>query len=105
VYYFADGSNMLTRRIQARVPSAKPVPTAKPAGHTLRFPSKAVTGLEGATWFRLPQRLPPSRVASTDIANINSFYRRQGTCRPTCSSEFGPWRLFHFCVYSHQLNP
>ena len=37
MYYFGYGSNMLTTRLQARVPSARPVATAQLEAYELRF--------------------------------------------------------------------
>jgi gamma-glutamylcyclotransferase (GGCT)/AIG2-like uncharacterized protein YtfP len=37
MYYFGYGSNMLTARLQARVPSAHPVATARLEGYALHF--------------------------------------------------------------------
>ena len=42
--YFAYGSNMLTERLRARVPSAKPVATARLPGWTLRFHKRSQDG-------------------------------------------------------------
>ena len=42
--YFAYGSNMLTERLQARVPSARPVGTATLPGHALRFRKQSTDG-------------------------------------------------------------
>ena len=42
--YFAYGSNMLTERLRARVPSAKPVATARLLGWTLRFHKRSQDG-------------------------------------------------------------
>jgi hypothetical protein len=42
--YFAYGSNMLTERLQARVPSAEPVSTATLPGRTLRFHKRSEDG-------------------------------------------------------------
>jgi len=42
--YFAYGSNMLTERLQARVPSAHPVGTATLRGHALRFRKQSMDG-------------------------------------------------------------
>lgn len=44
MYYFGYGSNMLTTRIQARVPSAEPVRTAILTGHTLQFHKRSRDG-------------------------------------------------------------
>lgn len=42
--YFAYGSNMLTERLQDRVPSAEPVTTAHLPGRTLRFHKRSQDG-------------------------------------------------------------
>ncbi|ADJ29561.1 AIG2 family protein [Nitrosococcus watsonii C-113] len=44
LYYFAYGSNMAVERLQARVPSAKRVVTARLTGHALRFHKKGMDG-------------------------------------------------------------
>jgi hypothetical protein len=44
MYYFGYGSNMLTPRIQARVPSATPVATAVLPNHALRFHKRSRDG-------------------------------------------------------------
>jgi cation transport regulator ChaC len=44
MYYFGYGSNMLTPRIRARVPSAEPVMTASLNGWTLRFHKRSRDG-------------------------------------------------------------
>lgn len=44
MYYFGYGSNMLTPRLQARVPSATPVSTAVLDGHVLRFHKRSRDG-------------------------------------------------------------
>lgn len=44
MYYFGYGSNMLTSRLQARVPSADPVATAALTGHVLRFHKRSQDG-------------------------------------------------------------
>jgi gamma-glutamylcyclotransferase len=44
MYYFGYGSNMLTARLQARVPSATPVTTAMLQGWTLRFHKRSRDG-------------------------------------------------------------
>jgi gamma-glutamylcyclotransferase len=43
-YYFAYGSNMLIERLQARVPSAKPVSHARIEGWRLQFDKRSVDG-------------------------------------------------------------
>jgi len=42
--YFAYGSNMLTERIRARVPSATPHTSARLSGRTLRFDKRSTDG-------------------------------------------------------------
>jgi hypothetical protein len=57
VLYFAYGSNMLTARLRARVPSCKPLGGASLPGHELRFHKRSKDGsgkcnalrLDGAT--------------------------------------------------------
>jgi len=44
MYYFGYGSNMLTPRLQARVPSATPVSTAVLDKHVLRFHKRSRDG-------------------------------------------------------------
>ena len=44
MYYFGYGSNMLTPRLQARVPSATPVSTAVLDGHVLHFHKQSRDG-------------------------------------------------------------
>ena len=44
MYYFGYGSNMLTSRLQARVPSATPVATGQLKGHELRFHKRSQDG-------------------------------------------------------------
>ncbi len=44
IKYFAYGSNMLTSRLKARVPSAEPVAVASLEGHTLRFHKSSTDG-------------------------------------------------------------
>jgi hypothetical protein len=44
MYYFGYGSNMLTRRLRARVPSAVPVDTARLPDHRLRFHKRSRDG-------------------------------------------------------------
>lgn len=44
MYYFGYGSNMLTPRLRARVPSAEPVLTATLDGHVLRFHKRSRDG-------------------------------------------------------------
>jgi gamma-glutamylcyclotransferase len=44
VLYFAYGSNMLTERLQDRVPSAEPVAAATLPGRTLRFHKRSKDG-------------------------------------------------------------
>jgi hypothetical protein len=44
MYYFGYGSNMLTHRLQARVPSATPVSTAVLDGHELHFHKQSQDG-------------------------------------------------------------
>lgn len=44
MYYFGYGSNMLTARLQERVPSAHPVTTALLPGHALRFHKRSRDG-------------------------------------------------------------
>jgi gamma-glutamylcyclotransferase len=44
LHYFAYGSNMSSKRLQARVPSARVVSTATLAGHALRFHKKSHDG-------------------------------------------------------------
>jgi len=42
--YFGYGSNMLTRRLRARVPSAEPLGTGRLPGHRLRFHKRSRDG-------------------------------------------------------------
>jgi hypothetical protein len=44
LHYFAFGSNMLTERLQARVPSAQAVGTARLPGYALRFHKRSTDG-------------------------------------------------------------
>jgi hypothetical protein len=44
MYYFGYGSNMLTPRLQARVPSATPVTTGRLRGYELRFHKQSQDG-------------------------------------------------------------
>lgn len=44
MYYFGYGSNMLTSRLQARVPSATPVTTGQLRGYELRFHKRSQDG-------------------------------------------------------------
>lgn len=47
--YFAYGSNMLTRRLARRVPSARPVAPARLAGYRLSFHKRGLDGSGKAT--------------------------------------------------------
>lgn len=42
--YFAYGSNMLTARLRARTPGARPLGTARLPGHSLRFHKRGMDG-------------------------------------------------------------
>ncbi|MFB6099011.1 MAG: gamma-glutamylcyclotransferase family protein, partial [Salinibacter sp.] len=53
--YFAYGSNMLTERLRARVPSAEPVATAKLPGRTLRFHKRSQDGSGKCTLVESPE--------------------------------------------------
>lgn len=44
IYYFAYGSNMLTERLIARTPSARPVGTSLLPGHRLTFHKRGRDG-------------------------------------------------------------
>lgn len=50
--YFAYGSNMLTARLRARVPSADPVGVAQLSGHSLRWHKRSVDGSGKCDAFR-----------------------------------------------------
>ena len=53
--YFAYGSNMLTERLRARVPSATPVTTAHLPGRVLRFHKRSQDGSGKCNFIEAPE--------------------------------------------------
>jgi hypothetical protein len=77
MYYFGYGSNMLTARLEARVPSTQPVMTAMLKGHDLRFHKRSrdgsgkcniVSSEEGAAVYGVVFDVDPTELDALDEA-------------------------------------
>jgi len=84
LHYFAYGSNMLTKRLRARVPSARPLGAASLAGHSLSFSKLSLDGSGKATVhkekngvvfgvvFELPREELPGLAAAEEAYSANT---------------------------------
>ncbi len=94
MYYFAYGSNLLTARLQARTPSARPVGVATLPGWQLRFHKVGSDGSGKADMVPAPgegvlgvlYRLRARELWRLDLAEGASYQRR---CMTVCSA--GRW--------------
>nr|WP_274519798.1 MULTISPECIES: gamma-glutamylcyclotransferase family protein [unclassified Halorhodospira] len=78
--YFAFGSNMLTSRLQARVPSATPVGRAFLQGHQLAFHKRGADGSAkcNANWTGQPEHWLPGVIFRMDAGQLPALDDAEG---------------------------